>query len=84
MNDDLISRQGAIDAMIDEFKRTPTSAIRAKFRLEALSPAQTKNIQCKDCRWRKDQSGSTAWLPCRAIITPSDFSCCRAERRGKE
>lgn len=38
-------------------------------------------VRCKDCRWRKDQSGSTAWLPCRAIVTPSDFYCGRAERR---
>lgn len=80
--DNLISRQGAIDAMIDEFKRTPTNAIRAKTRLEALSPAQPEIIRCKDCRWRKDQSGSTAWLPCRAIVTPSDFYCGRAEREG--
>lgn len=40
--------------------------------------------RCKDCRWRKDQSGSTAWLPCREIVTPSDFYCGRAERRTDE
>ena len=38
-------------------------------------------IHCRDCRWRNDQNGSTAWLPCRAIVTPSDFYCGRAERR---
>jgi hypothetical protein len=41
-------------------------------------------IRCRDCRWQKDQSGSTAWLPCRAIVTPSDFYCGRAERRTDE
>lgn len=37
---DMISRQAAIDAVVDEFKRSPTPAIRAKLRLEALPPAQ--------------------------------------------
>lgn len=46
--------------------------------------AEPEIIRCKDCRWRKDQSGSTAWLPCRAIVTPSDFYCGRAERRTDE
>ena len=40
MNDDTISRRAAIDAVMDEFKRIPTSAIRAKTRIEALPPAQ--------------------------------------------
>ena len=52
--------------------------------LPDLPPAQPEIIRCKDCRWRKDQSGSTAWLPCRAIVTPSDFYCGRAERRTDE
>ena len=37
---DLISRQAAIDAVMDEFKRIPTNAIRAKTRIEALPFAQ--------------------------------------------
>ena len=40
MNDSLIFRQAAIDAVMDEFKRLPTSAIRAKTRIEALPPAE--------------------------------------------
>ena len=48
---------------------------------EQLPSAQPEIIRCEDCRWRKDQSGSTAWLPCRAIVTPSDFYCGRAERK---
>ena len=46
-----------------------------------LPSAQSEIIRCRDCRWRKDQSGSVAWLPCKAIVTPSDFYCGRAERR---
>lgn len=43
--------------------------------------AQPEIVRCKDCRWQKDQSGSTAWLPCRVLVTPDDFYCGRAERR---
>ena len=43
MNDDLISRAAAIDAVMDEFKRLLTSAIRAKTRIEALPPAEPDN-----------------------------------------
>lgn len=39
---DLISRQGAIDALMDEFKRVPTTAIRAKNRIDRLSPAPSE------------------------------------------
>ena len=46
-----------------------------------LPSVQPEIIMCKDCRWQKDQSGSTAWLPCMALVTPSDFYCGRAERR---
>ena len=52
--------------------------------IHALPSAHPEIIRCRDCRWRKDQSGSTAWLPCRAIVTPSDFYCGRAERRIDE
>ena len=49
--------------------------------LSTMPSVQPEIIRCRDCRWRKDQSGSVAWLPCRAIVTPSDFYCGRAERR---
>lgn len=83
--DDLISRQAAIDALMEildepshaEFLYTD-EICKA---LNGLPSAQPEIIRCRDCRWRKDQSGSTAWLPCRAIVTPSDFYCGRAERR---
>ena len=41
---DCISRQAAIDAVMDEFKRVPTTAIRAKARLESLPSAQPQWI----------------------------------------
>lgn len=37
---DLISRKVAIGAVVDELKKIPTSAIRAKTRLESLPPAR--------------------------------------------
>ena len=43
--------------------------------------AQPEVIRCKDCRWQKDQSGSTTWLPCMEFITQDDFYCGMAERR---
>lgn len=56
----------------------------SKTGLKKMKPLEDQIIRCKDCRWRKDQSGSTAWLPCREIVTPSDFYCGRAERRTDE
>ena len=50
---ELISRQAAIDAVMDEFKRIPTNAIRAKIRIEALPPAQPEpnyDEWCTDCK----------------------------------
>lgn len=44
MSKDTIYRQEAIDAVIDELKRIPTNAIRAKTRLEQLPSAQPMQI----------------------------------------
>lgn len=55
-----------------------------RMRIALMKGGQPEIIRCRDCRWRKDQSGSTAWLPCRAIATPSDFYCGRAERKTDE
>ena len=48
---ELISKQAAIDAVMDEFKRIPTNAIRAKIRIEALPPARPE--PCEDAVSRK-------------------------------
>ena len=53
-------------------------------RIKPLPSVQPEIIMCGDCKWRKDQSGSTAWLPCMALVTPDDFYCGRAERRTDE
>lgn len=50
MMDDTISRKAAIDALRDEFKRTPTTAIRAMEALNSLPSAQPEIIYCKDCK----------------------------------
>ena len=49
-NDDLISRQAAIDALREEFKRVPTSAIRAMQAVENLPSAQPEQrwIPCSE------------------------------------
>lgn len=52
MNDDTISRQAAINAVMDEFKRVPTTAIRAKKRLESLPAAQPDLSSYSDKLWR--------------------------------
>ena len=90
MSKDIIYRQAAIDALLDKgqasrrYKLGETWELNLDEITEAIGsvpPAQPEIIRCRDCRWRQDQSGSTAWVPCRAIVTPSDFSCSRAERR---
>lgn len=45
MSDVLIKKQGAIAAVMDEFKKSPTIAIRAKTRLENLSPVQSESTR---------------------------------------
>lgn len=50
---DPISHQGAIDALMEEFKRIPTTAIRAKNIIEGLPSAQPeppkREISYRDC-----------------------------------
>ena len=50
--------------------------------LKSLSPVDAVQVvRCKDCRWRDSQDGSTAWMPCRALVTPNDFYCQGGERK---
>ena len=50
--------------------------------LRKLPSAQPEIIRCKECKWNKAENckETTRWLPCRAIITPNEFSCIYAER----
>lgn len=43
--------------------------------------AQANIVQCEDCKWRRNQNGTMAWIPCRALVTPDDFYCKYAERK---
>ena len=45
---DTVSRAAAIDALMDEFKRVPTTAIRAKNRIDRLPSAQPET--CEGCK----------------------------------
>ena len=61
MNDDTISRRAAIDAVMDEFKRIPTSAIRAKTRIEALPPAQPEHTGRWSGLWSEPQDDNSIY-----------------------
>ena len=45
---DLISRRAAINALRDEFKRIPTTAIRAMYVVKHLPPAEPET--CEGCK----------------------------------
>lgn len=109
MNNDLIYRQTAIDA-IQEMPNCPNGysdtydkehIIAVLEEVPAAQPdfdaycdklwklayergkgdAQANIVQCKDCKWRRNQNGTMAWIPCRALVTPDDFYCKYAERK---
>lgn len=70
---DPIDRQAAIDAVMDEFKRVPTTAIRAKARLESLPSAQPQLVRCKDCKlW--------PWRPLKFMDRAVELTCCEFTR----
>lgn len=76
-NDDFISRKRAIDALMEDFKRIPTNAIRAKTVIEQLPPAKPEIIRCKDCKYA-DPFGHCDYVNFWNAI--NDF-CSRAERK---
>ena len=49
--------------------------------IQGMDTVDAVPVRCKDCRWRDNQDGSTAWMPCRALVTPNDFYCPRGERK---
>jgi hypothetical protein len=49
--DDLISKRVAIDALMEQFKRNPTIAIRAKLTVEGLPSAQPEIVRCGQCKY---------------------------------
>ena len=60
---DLIDRQAAIDAVIDEFKRSPTPAIRAKLRLEALPSAAPSTAHTTETTAETTALSTDDWIP---------------------
>lgn len=49
--------------------------------MKGYRDAQANIVQCEDCKWRRNQNGTMAWIPCRALVTPDDFYCKYAERK---
>jgi hypothetical protein len=80
---DTVSRKAAIDALMDEFKRVPTTAIRAKNRIERLPSSQPEIIHCRDCKHHHYESKGIPY--CDRIDYgygwKDDDFCSRAERR---
>ena len=64
----LIENQVAIDALMDEFKRIPTMAIRAKHVIEELPPAQPE----------------PKWIPCNETIDIPNYEVLCCDKNGEE
>lgn len=62
----------------------PCKGVKGWDQLRNLPSAQPEIIRCKDCRWHKDQSMATMWLPCSVINTTNNYYCADAERRTDE
>lgn len=88
---DLIERQKATDALrkMQTYKLFSGDDMLlidqagAMTELMMLPPARPEIIVCEDCKWRMSENRKTTslWLPCRALVTPDEFSCIYAERR---
>ena len=88
---DLIERQAATDALrkMQTYKLFSGDDMLlidqagAMMELMMLPSAQPEIIVCEDCKWRMSENRKTTslWLPCRALVTPDQFSCIYAERR---
>ena len=77
---DCISRQVAINALMERFIRVPTNAIIAKDTIENLPSAQPEIIYCKDCCW----NDGTCYCEFHyRDIKPTDY-CSWSERRTDE
>lgn len=81
--DDLISKMAAIDALMEQFKRNPTIAIRAKLTVEGLPSAQPEIIRCKGCKHKHLENA--VWTCPFGLPGGPDFYCgYGAERRADE
>lgn len=85
MTDDLISRQGAIDAFTCKGSIFTYGANECKTiisRIMTLPSAQPEIIYCKDCKYRDEnwRRVSVKWLPCMDVQTGDNWYCGSAER----
>ena len=86
MDDDLISRQKAIDildayqVMVENGEENPYAW--ARLRMSELPSAQPEIIRCKDCKYQDEnwRRVSVRWLPCMDVRTGSNWYCGSAER----
>jgi len=69
------------DALLDRIPNLYERREVSRWVDEAPTVDAVPVVRCKDCRWRKDKSVTTAWMPCRALVTPDDFSCIVCERK---
>ena len=60
---DIISRRSAIDAMLSEFKRVPTIAIRAKDVLEKLPSAEAEQQWIPSGEKPPEKGNYLVWMP---------------------
>ena len=93
MNNDLISRKQAIDALRDYLveKRCPddgtlTCRLIENEVINKLPSAQPEIIQCKDCKywdttWQNDYAPNYHYCPMIDSTRRNDFYCADAERR---
>ena len=67
---------------MEDFKRIPTNAIRAKTVIEELPSAQPEIIRCKECKeFRRWIDTDITFCDCtESEVKEGDF-CSRAERR---
>ena len=79
---DLISRQAALDALMEAFCDTMIESI-CKDTIEALPSAQPEIVRCKDCKYSDEnlRRVSVKWLPCMDVRTGGNWFCGSAERR---
>lgn len=62
---DLIDRQAVIDAFWKLDVELRISAIEAVLDMfKSVPSAQPEIVRCKDCKWWKNQDGSTGRFPC--------------------
>ena len=90
--DDTISRQAAIDALKNRWKKTRNYegigddiAEECELYLKQLPAAQPEIIHCRDCKHKGTKNCvANAWTTIFGVMVKDDFYCGLAERRTDE